>query len=484
MDLSEVAERVLFYLASAAVVAAQVATSAHAILYKREPRAAVAWTGLIWLVPGVGALLYVLFGINRIQRRAVRLRKKRRRLDAPGEPVACALERMAEVLGPDHAHLAALSRVGDGVVRRPLLDGNRVVPLVNGEQAYPDMLQAIDRAQRSISLLVYIFELDEVGRAFADALSRAVARGVEVRVLLDDLGSGRLWGSPVRALRAAGIPAAAFLPLRVPWRTRYMNLRNHRKILVIDGRVGFTGGMNIRASHRVERGRDPREQDVHFRLEGPVVEHLQEAFADDWAFTTGEILKGPAWFPRPERAGDVIARGIPFDPGTGETLRWILVGALALARRSVRIVTPYFIPDQALIAALNVAALRGVEVDVLIPRRSDNLLVDWATTATLWQILVGGCRVWRTPPPFDHSKLMVVDGLWTLFGSSNIDPRSLRLNFEFNVECYDRGLAEAVEGIVRGRLSRAEPVTLKKVDSRPIPVRLRDGIARLFSPYL
>jgi cardiolipin synthase len=484
MDLSEVAERALFYLASGAVIAAQVAASGHAILYKRDPRAAVAWTGLIWLVPVVGALLYVLFGINRIQRRAARLHKRRRRLDAPGEQAACAPGRLSEVLGAERVHLTPLRRVGDEVVRRPLLDGNRVVPLVNGEQAYPDMLRAIDRAQRSISLAVYIFQFDEVGRAFADALSRAAARGVEVRVLLDDLGSGRLWGSPVRALRAAGVPAAVFLPLRVPWRTRYMNLRNHRKILVIDGRVGFTGGMNIRASHLVERGCDPREQDVHFRLEGPVVEHLQEAFADDWAFTTGEVLKGPAWFPRPERAGDVIARGIPFDPGRGETLRWIIVGALALARTSVRIVTPYFIPDAALIAALNVAALRGVEVDVLIPRRSDNLLVDWAATATLWQILVGGCRVWRTPPPFDHSKLMVVDGMWTLLGSANIDPRSLRLNFEFNVECYDRGLAEAVEGLVRARLSRAEPVTLRKVDSRPIPVRLRDGIARLFSPYL
>ncbi|MFN3483974.1 MAG: cardiolipin synthase [Planctomycetota bacterium] len=483
MDLSKAAE-LLPYLASGAALAASLVTSMHAILYKRDPRAAVAWTGLIWLVPVIGPFLYVLFGINRIQRRAVRLRKKRRRLDAVDVHGGCTTERFLETLGPEHAHLVSLQRVGDGVVRRPLLDGNRVVPLVGGEEAYPEMLRAIEHAQRSVSLLVYIFQMDEVGRAFAGALAAAAARGVEVRVLLDDLGSGRLWGSPVRALRAAGVPAAAFLPVRVPWRTRYMNLRNHRKILVVDGRVGFTGGMNIRASHLLQRREGYREKDVHFRLEGPVVEHLQEAFVDDWAFTTGEVLKGAAWFPRPERAGSVMARGIPFDPGTGETLRWLIVAALAAARRSVRIVTPYFLPDQALIAALNVAALRGVEVEILIPQRSDNLLVDWATTATLWQILVGGCRLWRTPPPFDHSKLMVVDGAWTLLGSANLDPRSLRLNFEFNVECYDRTLAEAVEALVRARRAGAEPVTLKKVDARPLPVRLRDGVARLFSPYL
>lgn len=483
MDLPRLAE-FLPYLASGAALAASLVTSAHAVLYKRDPRAAVAWAGLIWLVPVVGPILYVLFGINRIRRRAVRLRKRRRPMDALEVHAACAPERLREALGPEHAHLIPLQRVGDGVLRRPLLDGNRVVPLVGGEEAYPEMLRAIERAERSVSLVVYIFQADEVGRAFIEALSRAVARGVEVRVLLDDLGSGRLWGSPARALRAAGVPTAVFLPIRVPWRTRYMNLRNHRKILVVDGRIGFTGGMNVRESHLVGRRGGHRELDVHFRLDGPVVEHLQEAFADDWAFTTGEVLKGPAWFPRPERAGAVIARGIPFDPGSGETLRWVIVGALAAARRSVRIVTPYFLPDQALIAALNVAALRGVEVDVLIPRRSDNLLVDWATTATLWQILIGGCRVWRTPPPFDHSKLMVVDGAWTLLGSANIDPRSLRLNFEFNVECYDRALAEAVEAMVRARLERAEPVTLKKVDGRSLPVRLRDGVARLFSPYL
>ena len=162
----------------------------------------------------------------------------------------------------------------------------------------------------------------------------------------------------------------------------------------------------------------------------------------------------------------------------------IYLGALACARSSVRLVTPYFLPDPGLISALNTAALRGVAVDIVLPRRSNLRLVQWASAALLWQVLEHGCRVWRTPPPFDHTKLLLVDGAWALLGSANWDPRSLRLNFEFDLECYDRGLAAALEGVVQGKLKQAQPVTLADVDGRRLPVRLRDGAARLLSPYL
>jgi cardiolipin synthase A/B len=264
-----------------------------------------------------------------------------------------------------------------------------------------------------------------------------------------------------------------------------INLRNHRKILVVDGRVGFTGGMNIRQGNLLKEKPKHPTQDLHFRVEGPVVAHLQRTFADDWFFSAREVLKGPKWFPKLSAAGPVAARGIADGPDEDfEIFRWAVLGALACAATSVHILTPYFLPDMAMISALNLAAMRGVEVDILLPAKSNLPYVHWATFAILWQVLERGCRVWLTPPPFDHSKLMLVDNCWSLLGSANWDPRSLRLNFEFNVECYDPALALALQGIVQRKLRHARRVTLAELDARPLPVKLRDGVLRLFTPLL
>jgi cardiolipin synthase len=254
---------------------------------------------------------------------------------------------------------------------------------------------------------------------------------------------------------------------------------------VTDGHVGFTGGMNIRVGHCVQRRPRNPVQDIHFRVRGPVVTQLQEVFADDWLFTTGETLRGDTWFPRPEPAGQMLARGVPDGPDEDfEKLRWTLLGALSIARYSVRIITPYFLPDPAVVSALNLAAMRGVQVDIILPVRSNLPFVGWASRAMWWQVLSHGCRIWLTPPPFDHSKLMVVDDCWVLLGSANWDPRSLRLNFEFNLECYDLELARRSHDLVEAKREAAHLVTLQEMDGRPLPVRLRDGIARLLTPYL
>ena len=212
---------------------------------------------------------------------------------------------------------------------------------------------------------------------------------------------------------------------------------------------------------------------------------MQEAFTDDWLFTTGEALRGDSWFPEPQESGTVVARGITDGPDEDfEKLRWTLLGALSIARRSVRIVTPYFVPDSAIISALNLAAMRGVKVEILLPSKNNLLVVHWASRAMWWQVLEHGCRIWLTPPPFDHSKLMIVDGCWTLVGSANWDARSLRLNFEYNLECYDAGLASGLEALIEKKRAAAREVTMGDVDKRRLPVRLRDGVARLFAPYL
>jgi cardiolipin synthase len=255
--------------------------------------------------------------------------------------------------------------------------------------------------------------------------------------------------------------------------------------MVVDGRLGFAGGMNLREGNLVAQNPRHPVRDLHFRLEGPVVAQLQEAFAADWVFVTGEVLAGTDWFPPLEAKGGVVARAIPDGPDEDfEKLRWAILAALSCARDSVKILTPYFLPDPPLVSALNLAALRGVRVEIVLPERSNLPFVDWASRAMWWQVLERGCKIWLGPPPFDHSKLMLVDGQWSLVGSGNWDTRSLRLNFEFNLECYCPELAGSLEKILQSKLQGARQVTLEEVDSRSLPIRLRDGVTRLFSPFL
>lgn len=459
-------------------LAISLVASGHVVLHKRDVRAALGWIGFIWLAPLLGATAYLLFGVNRIRRRAIALRlpdvRERSTEEHPPMPP----------LPPAADHLSGLVDLARAVVRRPLVAGNRIELLPGGTRAYPAMIAAVEAAERSVTFCTYIFDRGRVGGAFASALEHAHRRGVQVRVLVDGVGARYRWPPMHRRLRKAGVTTELFLQRLTPGFLPFVNLRNHRKILVVDGRTGFTGGMNVRDDFLARDGK-PAFLDLQVRVEGPVVAHLQSAFAEDWRFTTGEELSGEAFFPPLAGKGPVVARGVTDGPDEDfETIRFLLLGALATARRRVRIVTPYFLPDSGLITALNVAAMRGVAIDVVLPVRANLPLVQWAQTAQLWQVLERGCRVWLTPPPFDHSKIMVVDGVYSLVGSANWDPRSLRLNFELEVECYDGDLAARLEALVEERIARAREVTLAEVDARPLPVKLRDGIARLFSPYL
>ena len=469
------------YLFTIAYLAGAGWVTVDAVLRKRHAPSVVGWVGLAWLAPVTGAIAYYLLGINRIQRSASALDRR-----VTIVPEAAHDARLAAGRQPDiDPRLEGLLRLGDRVTRRPLYEGNSVEPLVDGDAAYPAMLAAIDEAQRSITLVTYIFDNDFAGRAFRDALARAQSRGVAVRVLLDDVGARYSKPTILGELRAAGVPVAAFLPTRVPRLFQYANLRNHRKIMVVDGRLGFTGGMNIRAGHWRSRSPASPVRCVHFVVDGPVVADMQATFASDWHFTTGERLEGELWFAPSIDSGAVAVRGVPDGPDADiDNLPRLLLGALSVATRRVRIVTPYFLPDDGLSSALAVAALRGVTVDILIPERSNVPLMDWAMTPQLPWLLDAGCRVFRTPPPFDHSKLCVVDGEWAMVGSTNWDARSLRLNFEYNLECYDRDLAARLDAIIDGKIAGARAMSRAELDARTLPVRLRDGLTRLLAPYL
>jgi cardiolipin synthase A/B len=467
-------------------VVVTILASGHAILYKRDSRAVIAWVGLIWLAPFLGTILYVLLGINRVRRRVAGRRGHEsahyRALDA----FACRPRELTMALPEAAANFVEMARLGGALSQMPLLRDNRIEPLLNGDEAYPAMLQAITSARDSVSLAVFIFDNDAVGERFLEALTEAVKRGVRVCVLIDAVGVRYSTWPITKRLRKNGVRTALFMSGLLTWRTPYLNLRNHRKIMVVDGITGFTGGMNIREDHLLSENPTYPVQDVHFRVTGPVVQQLQATFVEDWQFTTGELLADDRWFPEPAGAGgSVYARVIPDGPDQDlNKMTMAFQGALATASRSVRIMTPYFLPDRDLISSLNTCNLRGITVDIVLPWKNNLRMVSWASMAQMWQILEWGCRVWMTPPPFDHSKIMVVDGVFSMIGSSNWDPRSLRLNFELGLECYDQELAEKLDQHITMRMANAHRLTLAEVDGRSLPIRLRDGITRLAAPYL
>jgi len=468
-----------------AVILIAVVASIHAALSQREVRSSIGWIGLILMVPFVGGILYALFGVNRIRRAAVELRG-----DAGTRPYDLAPGSRAGGRDDVARHFvqrpafAEIARVVSAVTQRPLLAGNRIAPLLDGDEAYPAMLEAIGAAEKSITLASYIFDNDLVGRRFVDALEEAVRRGVQVRVIVDAAGAQYSFPRIDKLLSDRGIPTRRFMPIR-PGRLRYFNLRSHRKTLVVDGRVGFTGGMNIRHGHWLKLSPKNPVRDIHFRLEGPVVSQLQEVFAEDWEFTSGEALRGEEWFPTLQPSGPTLARGIKDGPDRDrDILNWTLLGAIGSATRSIRIATPYFLPDPPVTQALNLAAMRGVEVDIVLPARSNLRYMDWAMWGQFWTILGQGVRLWLSPPPFDHSKLLVVDDYWVLFGSSNWDSRSLRLNFEFNVEAYCEDLGRQTVGILNERVAASRLITSQDLSDRGAVAKVRDAVARLASPYL
>ncbi len=453
--------------------------SVHVLLRKRDIGAAIGWIGLGWLSPFLGAGLYYMLGINRVRRLAHELRGGLPRL-APAAPPVTEIDR--------DDSLVALERAALQISGRPALAGNSLKLLQNGDEAYPQMVAAIDAARTSVMLSSYILRDDAAGAPFIDAIIRAKARGVEARVLLDGIGSGYFVSPAYHRLRRAGVPAARFMHSPKPWLMPFLNLRSHKKILVVDGRAAFIGGLNIGAENLLASAPRSPVRDVHFAVRGPIIGQLADDFARDWLFTTNEALEGAAWFPPPEPVltaanGAGIVRVVTSGPDRDlDKIQLLALTAITCARGSVRIMSPYFLPDDLLVSALSLAAMRGVEVDIIIPERSNHRLVDLATWPNIEPMLRAGCRVWLNPPPFEHSKLMVVDGLWAMVGSANWDMRSFRLNFEINLEVIETELARMLDDRMLGK--RHKPLTLSDIANAPLPARLRDAGLRLLLPYL
>ena len=458
-------------------------SAAHAIMSKRDPRGVGVWLFVSFVFPIIGPWFYWVFGINRIERRALRRRERwEPHHDLPDHAARAPLtDGDLAAIG----HLQPLRTMTDRVTRMPLVPGNRIEPLHNGENAYPAMLEAIAQAKETVTLESYIFDFDETGRKFFEATRSAAQRGVRVHMLLDGIGAVGALSRRGRKLMKTGATVAAFFPLGLPFGRVRFNLRDHRKILIVDGKVGFTGGMNISHRHMFSSNSSIRTEDLHFRVTGPVVGEMQQTFVEDWLLATGEALSGSDYFPPLDRTGPALARGIISGPDEDfEVIHWTLLAAFAAAQRSVRIATPYFVPTAALTAAINMAALRGIQISLFLPAKNDIPFMKYVADAYVGTLMEHGVRVYYRNGPFVHTKLVVVDERWVWLGSANFDPRSFRLNFEFNVEAYDVDLAGELSRWLDTLPALSTEVTPHYLNSRSPMHRFRDGVFRMFSPFL
>jgi len=470
---------------AAVSVATGAAAIAHAAMTKEDVRSAAGWVGVILLSPIIGAFVYFIAGVNRIRHKALATRRSARHalwqeFYGPAVPRSAVAECFSTQFLP-------MKQLGDTVTRFPLTAGNRIEILAAGDDAYGAIAKAIEEARHSIILETYIFDRDRIGLRIADLLVAAQARGVSVRVLIDSVGARYSVPSIVKYLRDHGVRTETFngkviTGLRLP----YANLRTHRKIIVVDNEIAFTGGMNIREAFSREFHGDAFARDTHFRVTGPIVADLFFVAAEDWHFASGEKLAAVVHPPLTVSPTEpIFARVVSSGPdGSVETNHKMLTGAFSVAQRTIRIMSPYFLPDRELISALVTAARRGVEIDILVPSENNLTLVDRAMTAQFDQVLKHGCRIWRVKGPFDHSKLLTIDGQWSYVGSSNLDPRSLRLNFEVDLEVLDTGFAGEIEGRFSIAMSGAHQVTLHELRHRPRLLRLAEKILWLGSPYL
>ncbi len=464
----------LTHIAVASVV------TCHILLRKSNVRAAIGWIAVVWLTLVIGILLYLLFGINRVSRRAARLSRVPK--SPHGRPVV-------SVAPATPVHIRKLAAIGQQITGMSLTAGNRITVHHGGQKAYGAMIDAINGARHSIAMASYIFRYDEVGHRFVEALIAARDRGVAVRVLVDGIGGGYLRDPTFRALRNAGVSCERFLHSWMPWRMPMLNLRNHKKLLIIDGVTSFTGGLNIGDENCGPTTKHGRVDDVHVGICGPVSRQLLISFAQDWTFTTDENLEGERWWPdlslHQTGFGASLARGIPSGPDADVYhIETVLGAALVLAQHRVRIVTPYFLPDDQLQFAIEQACLRGVIVEIVIPEHSDHLFMDWAMRAQVRAFKEIATTISLGAAPFSHAKLLTVDGIWSLVGSTNWDTRSLRLNFEFDLECYDSVVCGELDALIDAKIACSRTLTDHELEVVPVWQRICHAAARLLLPYL
>ena len=443
----------------------------------RNPLKTLPWIIVLVLAPVVGLIFYFFFGQNLSKQRIISRRTRKR--------ITMQLEEAEHTDGPglpeEYRPLAALLTNTSHSI--PLY-GSRITTYTDGRSKMEALLTEIACAKHHIHIQYYILNDDETGRRLRDALIAKAREGVEVRILYDDVGSSGAKKSFFRSMRSEGIEVYAFLHVKFPLFTSKVNYRNHRKIAVIDGRVGFIGGMNV--ADRYVRGTGWGSwRDTHFRIEGSGAAGLQVSFLSDWSATTKQHITGAAYFPQSERHAENILQIVPSGPfGQWRALLQADSYAVSNARRRIWIQTPYYLPSDVLNTALQVAALAGVDVRLMLPARSDSKIVDLASHSYLDDMMKAGVKILFYKPGFLHSKLLIIDDTLTVIGSANMDFRSFEHNFEINAFVYDTEFTARMDAVFRDDATRCHALTPGEWFNRPRPRRWAESLMRVFSPLL
>lgn len=376
-------------------------------------------------------------------------------------------------------------RVMSAMLGPALVNGNRTAALVNGDEIFPAMLEALRAARKTITFEMFIYWSGRIGKAFADALAERARSGVKVHVLLDSVGAGKIDDAFIEQMEAAGVEVKRYNPPR-PWTIGRFNNRTHRKILVVDGRIGFTGGVGI-ADQWLGNAEDPQHwRDTHFRIEGPAVAQMQAAFMDNWTEVTGAVLHGADYFPALETRGAQWAQMFTSSPGGGsESMQLMYLMSIAAAKSTIDLAAAYFVPDNVDVNTLVAALKRGVRVRIILPgRHIDAGVVRRASRARWGKLLEAGAEIHEYQPTMYHCKVMVVDALWTSVGSTNFDNRSFSVNDEANLNVYDLEFSRQQVRIFEEDLKRARRVTLEEWNERPWTEKLRENAAALLGSQL
>ena len=365
----------------------------------------------------------------------------------------------------------------------PIVAGNRIEVLLNGNETFPAMLRDIRAAKSTITFAQYLYEDGSIARELAQAFAERGRAGVKVNILLDDHGSGSVSSEIIDTMKQGGCEVEFFRRIDAegivfPWKLLRYNYRSHRRVLVIDGRIGFTGGYGISDAWTGD-GRTPEHwRDTNARIEGPLVRFLQAAFAESWLETTGIAIGGEEYFPRLETAGNVTGQIVKSSPTGGSFQNYMLfLLSINSAKTSIRITNPYFMPDDVMTEALVKAAGRGVRVDILLPGEIDSQITYTASRSHYGPLLLGGISIYEYKASLMHAKTIVVDGVWATIGSTNFDNRSFALNQEINLTVYDRGIAQRMEQIFADDLKYSEPITYEKWHSRSLYERVMEMFA-------
>ncbi len=480
-----------WYFWSAASIANYIAvffTLIHILRTRRDPRGMMAWILTLLLLPFIGLVLFLLVGRMPMERKIRKRRKRRMRIENKLERRTAVLHESYDVREVDLAmekEQLDLMNLATRLAGTVVTAGNHVDVRYDGEKSFLELSLSIDAAQSHVHLMYYVYADDATGNAMSDLLIRKAEQDVEVRLLLDAVGCWRLSRKHLHRLKRGGVKVGFFMPWK-PMRRRFqMNCRNHRKLCVVDGSIVFTGSKNIGDEYVGRKGQFGPWRDTNLTMRGPCVTQFQEIFAEDWHFATKEDLTADRYFPAPARAGEhsvqIVASG-PDDQA--HVLHQLLYAAVSDASESIEIMTPYFVPDQAMILALTSAAYRNVRVRLLLPSRTDHKLVLWAGRSFYEELLTAGIEIYEYDRGMLHSKTAVVDRRWSMVGSANMDVRSFRINFELTTLLFDEALSRELYQDFETLLKGATRVTRKRLAGWSLGEQLAAGVARLATPML